>query len=931
MKLYLKYISIEIYLYNNILITLYIITLKFGFYFNQIYDNFTINVLEEGNQLLDVTDYHNFSLIVTTGKNMCTGIPPKLKTKTNANLINSTSLITINDNYLLAACLQDSLLTKINLNNGSFSSLLNYSYISDIQLEIPITSCSLSIIEDTIFIGFTQINYFETETNKTNIIIKVNITDKDSNNGPIFDTSVNIKYFIFPNSTIKTNSVRQISCEPLKIKMNKTTISYRLVCLHETMEFASDGFNRRRFYIYATAINENLDGFEIKFNEIRIFRVDDNSGFRIYKLNDYKARCIMKKEVYDLSLEISSQKIKINKEETKSKNIRELTADLDLFDYNNGLVFYSEKVSFMNKSDIYYFRINRESSKIYFKLYDYKEIKIKRILCYYNIKSEYIIFLYQSSMYIKYFSLINNNNIYNINSSNSKIFELKSNEEIEYDINELLEISKIGHLNIDQVIINKNGKSYTENFAINFFQLLVNNNKLVIGKNYKNWYNYSLSLFEHIENNYTRIYHLNQIIIIVKTCFSNKCQTCNKDYYKCDFIEKPAEYYQDPDSCFGIFNNKCYPRCPEGTCLNQDDIELINCIPIEENITVLNYICFRDLEELKNNIKYISEIDEPIMTRPDIIIKGYSTNSIYEKIQNNANYSIINLGECVNKLKIYYNLSNDTELYIFGVDSPSKNKSYITSVYNYEVLLENGTQIDHYKVCKDNKITVSSLIRNTSLAKLDEAIYFSEFGYDIYNKSSRFYTDNCAPASINGNDITLEDRIREFYPSNISICNESCYYISVNFTSKRFICECELEYNFSLNYINVNNNEEEEDTTYFDYFLSLINYKITVCYALFFDFKSYYYNAGFYIAFGTLVFCIIGMIIFLKYGIADLNKIFLENIPNKMKLIKSFKEQEAKRKELQIEFEINCNNINNPIKKNKLEEKKILKEIILIF
>ena len=90
------------------------------------------------------------------------------------------------------------------------------------------------------------------------------------------------------------------------------------------MEFASDGFNRWRFYIYATAINENLDGFEIKFNEIRIFRVDDNSGFRIYKLNDYKARCIMKKEVYDLSLEISSQKIKINKEETKSKNIREL-------------------------------------------------------------------------------------------------------------------------------------------------------------------------------------------------------------------------------------------------------------------------------------------------------------------------------------------------------------------------------------------------------------------------------------------------------------------------------------------------------------------------------------------------------------------------------------------------------------------------------
>ena len=34
------------------------------------------------------------------------------------------------------------------------------------------------------------------------------------------------------------------------------------------------------------------------------------------------------------------------------------------------------------------------------------------------------------------------------------------------------------------------------------------------------------------------------------------------------------------------------------------------------------------------------------------------------------------------------------EIYIFGIDSPNKNESYVTTVYNYEVYLENGTQLD---------------------------------------------------------------------------------------------------------------------------------------------------------------------------------------------------------------------------------------------
>ena len=41
---------------------------------------------------------HNLKLIVTTSKNIYTGSPPTLKASTEANLISSTSIITINEN-----------------------------------------------------------------------------------------------------------------------------------------------------------------------------------------------------------------------------------------------------------------------------------------------------------------------------------------------------------------------------------------------------------------------------------------------------------------------------------------------------------------------------------------------------------------------------------------------------------------------------------------------------------------------------------------------------------------------------------------------------------------------------------------------------------------------------------------------------------------
>ena len=142
---------------NNFLFILFLI--NNNLIFSQINDNFASNTLEEGNyDLLDVTDYHNMKLIVSTSKSIYTGFPPNKKVETNANLITVSSIITINENYLLASCLEDSFLGKINLSTGNFISLIPYSEIStSTTLGIPKAICSLSNIDNYIFIGYSEI------------------------------------------------------------------------------------------------------------------------------------------------------------------------------------------------------------------------------------------------------------------------------------------------------------------------------------------------------------------------------------------------------------------------------------------------------------------------------------------------------------------------------------------------------------------------------------------------------------------------------------------------------------------------------------------------------------------------------------------------------------------------------------------------------
>ena len=376
----------------------------------------------------------------------------------------------------------------------------------------------------------------------------------------------------------------------------------------------------------------------------------------------------------------------------------------------------------------------------------------------------------------------------------------------------------------------------------------------------------------------------------------------------------PSEHYSNKENCPFIYKGNCVLKCGVNTCLNPNLKELVECIDITENMKVFNNICITGIDRIVNNFitNDNSEEIKPISTPSGTIIYGYPLNISQETlIEKNPNLTYIDLGNCKYKLIEAYNLDNETELFVLGIDSPNININSSINVFNYEIYLKNGTQLKDLTPCNETKISTSSKINNLEVIKFEKAKEFSNIGYDIYDKSNIFYTDNCAPANDNGNDITLEDRETYYYPGG-KICNEGCEYASIDFDTQRFICQC----NVTTNQISENKNnktsldkKEEDDESYFEYFLSLINYKIIKCYSLINNFENFYYNGGLYV--GSIIFFIdfILIFVFCIKSISSIKIQLFKNMPTREKLIQIAKEN--------IKNKNKIININNPPKKNK--------------
>jgi hypothetical protein len=271
---------------------------------------------------------------------------------------------------------------------------------------------------------------------------------------------------------------------------------------------------------------------EVKMNEFQpTYSLDSYGqlGFRMYRINNTHARCLANNTFTAMYLIYNGAgKAAIAKERT-SNYVYSMSAEMDLTSFSNNIIFFAKKVNFMNKDNIYSFRINRDS-KNYLKIYDYKENSIQKLLGYYNSENDYMICIYQTGDKIKYFSMQNNQVIYNLGSKSANI-QMKTYQHIEYAMSSLVtNIADLGNLNVETIYRNSIPKTY----GIDYYELFMDNNLFIPEKSFNTQYKYNFSFIEHSENDYTRIYYISYINIEVSTCYSSSCSSCWENYNYCD-------------------------------------------------------------------------------------------------------------------------------------------------------------------------------------------------------------------------------------------------------------------------------------------------------------------------------------------------------------------------------------------------------------
>jgi hypothetical protein len=197
---------------------------------------------------------------------------------------------------------------------------------------------------------------------------------------------------------------------------------------------------------------------------------------------------------------------------------------------------------------------------------------------------------------------------------------------------------------------------------------------------------------------------------------------------------------------------------------NQDSNEIID--------TVINQI--RD--QLLNNF------DESVVGEKQINENGVNI-SINKMKKENMDDNDLNLGECEERLKKHYNISETESLYILRIDVEQIGLQ--VPALDYEILYpiygnKNLVKLD-LSICRDIKIN-----RVISINITDDI--------EKYIKNSPYYNDICYIIDSDDEvDITLTDRRENYINNNMGMCEDGCDFVSYDYETKKAVCSCNIK------------------------------------------------------------------------------------------------------------------------------------------
>ena len=401
--------------------------------------------------------------------------------------------------------------------------------------------------------------------------------------------------------------------------------------------------------------------------------------------------------------------------------------------------------------------------------------------------------LYESNTEIKI-----GNNI--VNLSNDNIYE----SQIKTELNNITE-------NISYLLIN----SYSSDEEINI-------NNSTEETNYVN-------TSEYIELNNTQfIYSYN----------NNQSEIIESNSIKGIFKEDKSEMINNYNN-YNLNTNKI--NITQNNIIEKDPIHIFNK---SEYIEKLKTNLINKLK-IQNNT-FTHDLEEEF----ENILLTLSTTKL-QKNNKNKNKTSIDLGECENRLKFFYNIPKENPLYIIKLDINEEGinipKIEYEVYYPFNSNFNNFTKLN-LSICEGTKIEISIPV------SIKDDI-------NKYNISSDYYNDICSLAtSENGTDITLSDRRKEFIDNNMTLCEENCELIDYNYTKEKAICSCDVKINMPLV-----EKVKFDKKKLFDNFIkvkNIININVVKCYKKVFNINNIKKNKGFYIIIAIMSLYLITLLIF---------------------------------------------------------------------
>ena len=298
-----------------------------------------------------------------------------------------------------------------------------------------------------------------------------------------------------------------------------------------------------------------------------------------------------------------------------------------------------------------------------------------------------------------------------------------------------------------------------------------------------------------------------------------------------------------------IITNECVKQCSYNESINE--------------ICYINNLTENNINNITQNTRnLINKIE--VNKKTNLVING--NNAIYQIISSevmndniNKNISIIDFGDCGEKIKYTYNIDY---LLILQLDIFLDTSQNI--IMKYEVFNPYTLEKIDLSICDEMTIN-TYLPYSIPEEDLDLFIKLQELGYDLYNPNDSFYHDICTPyTTSNKTDILLSDRRLDYY-KNMTFCEEGCTYKNYNYTIKRVQCECNVNNEINSNIDNI----KFYGNYFFSSFFQIENFsniKILKCLKLVFSKLGQIKNIGSYIFIALILINIILFILFCKYG-----------------------------------------------------------------